>query len=267
MHFTGTESWTYAMATELSKEHEVIVWSPQRGRMAEKLIEKGIRVVDEDPKEYDLAIVNHAPFWEKVKEPKIFTSHSKIFDVEQPPIGSKWVGVNEYIAGNNPVIRNGVDLERFYNTEINETCQNILLLSNPFYSQGKEFVKNTLKGYNIITIDKELFEIEEKIAQADIVITYQRGAIESMAMGKNVIYADWREYDTCLKGYDIITEDNYELFKTGQMRQNLKQISAQELQEMVKKYNPKRNLRHLIEKDFNIKLTAKQYLNALQGRN
>lgn len=258
MHYTGTESWTYAMAIELSKEHEVIVWSPLLGKMAQKLTEQGIEVVRDDPKEYDFAIVNHNAFWDKVKEPKVFTSHSKIFDIEKPPETNNWVGVNEYIG--ERVIRNGVDLERFHNTEINETCKNILLLSNPNYSQGKEFVKNVLKGYNVITIEEERFDIENLIKQADLVISLQRGAIESLAMGKNVIYADWREYDKYLMGYDIITEDNYELFKTGQMRANIKPITSGQLLEMVKQYNPKRNLRHLIEKDFNIKLTAKQYL-------
>lgn len=259
-HYTGTESWMYAMCNELRKNHEVIVWTTSLGTMSKKIEELGIKVYTEQPTEhYDFAIVNHNIFWDKVKDPKIFTSHSKFYAVEQPPKGIKYAGVNEYIGG-DWIIRNGVDLERFKPTPINKECKNILLLSNPVYARGKEFVRKALSNYNVITLDEEVFEIENEIAKADLVISFQRGAIESLACGKNVIYADWRDHTAVFEGYDIINKDTYDLFKTGAMRRDIKYISPDELREMVKKYDPDCNLRPEIERDFNIKTTAQQYI-------
>lgn len=248
------------MSKELIKKgYEVEVYTKYKGRIAEKF-KCPVKLNLEG--EYDIAIVNHTTCWSDIdakypKIHKIFTSHSKFVDIEQPPV-SNYVGVNEFIGGE--IIRNGIDCERFKPTTVNSKPLNILYLSNPAYSKGKEIVRQQLKGYNLIFIEEQLFEIEKLIDKADIVISMARGALESMACGKNVIYGDWREgWLNGFKGIGMITEENFDYFKSGKAIGELKTLN---LAEEVKKYDPKRGewLRERILDEFNIEKTAKAYI-------
>lgn len=260
--FCGTESWIYAMAKELSKKHQVTVFSPSLGNEVTKKIREVCDVIQFYKGEYDLAIVNHTTTWEKLPEdlPKIFTSHSKIYAIEQPPY-KDYVGVTEAIGG--VIIRNGIDCERFKPTSVNEKLKNVLLLSNPMYSGGVEFVKKAIGDLNLIVIERQTFDIEEYINQADLVISLSRGALESMACGKNVIYGDYRKgWMNEFRMTGMINQDNFEEFKRGEMVEKLKPVTAFELKRELEKYSPKRGewLREQVIKDFNIEKTAEQYL-------
>lgn len=261
--YRGTETWTYAMAKELSKEHNVSVYSSAFGRIATKM-SRFCELVDEIKEDYDLAIVNHRDCWDKVPDSifKIFTSHSKIYDIEQPPKNAKYVvGVNEYI--NKNVIRNGIDCERFKPTKINKELKDILYLSNPAYAAGKETMEEACKGYNLIMIEAETPDIENSITQADLVVSLGRGALEAMASGKNVIYGDFRaDWMNCFKGGGLITPHNYNDFKTGAWHKDRKEMTVDDLRYEFKKYSKSIGEfnRQMILKDFNIKKTAKQYI-------
>lgn len=261
--YCGTETWTYAMAKELSKRFDVSVYSPCLGKIANE-IAKFCKVVSSIGN-YDLAIVNHIDCWNKIPDDifKIFTSHSKIYEIEQPPINAHYVvGVNEYI--NKNVIRNGIDTKRFKPTKINKVLKNILYLSNPAYAGGKEIMAEAAKGYNLITIDEERFDIENLIAKADLVVSLGRGALESMACGKNVIYGDFRsDWMGDFKGGGLITPDNYNDFKTGEWHKDRKILTIKKLKEEFRKYKYEYGVfnRAKILKDFNIINTAQQYIN------
>ena len=259
--YTGSETWTYAMAKELSKEHDVTVFSENIGLMSDKL---DCKVITKYEGEYDFAIINH--IWNKVPDEmlKIFTSHSLVYDSEQFPQKCKHrVGVTEAVARGNTVIRNGIDCERFKPTTINKELKNILYLSNTNYAGGLEFVKEACKGYNLEYIKENTFDIEEYIDRADLVITLGRGALESMASGKNVIYGDFRkDFMECFKGGGLITPETYNKFKTGIWQENREEMSIKELREELGKYNKEYGEfnRKMILEDFNIKKTAKQYI-------
>jgi len=265
-NYQGTESWTYAMAKELSKEHEVTVFTKELGLMSDKIEELGVKVVQSGAGDYDFALINHNNFWKEVKCPKLFTSHSNFLPIEQPTreMGDDWIGVNEYICPR--VIRNGIDLERFKPTKINKELKNILYLSNPTYSKGKDFIREVFKDYNVITLDEQTFDINEYIDKADLVISYARGAIESLVSGKKVIYGDWRHDTNCFMGYGMITEDNYELFKNGDMRKNLRKMDADTLLAETSLYDPLNCLSERSRQDYDIKKTTKEYIRLISGK-
>jgi len=261
----GTETWTYAMAKELSKQHDVTVLSPYTGKMALKIL-KFCKVINSiDSTAYDLAIINHVDCWHMVPDNifKIFTSHSKIYSIERPPGEAKYVvGTNEYIHQN--VIRNGIDCERFKPTKINKELKNILYLSNPAYAKGRKIMEEACRGYNLITLDEETFDIENLINQADLVVSLGRGTLEAMACGKNVIYGDFRkDWMDNFKGGGLVTPDNYNDFKIGEWHKDRKDMTVQDLQNEFKKYNYKFGEfnREMILQDFNIVKTTKQYIN------
>ena len=256
--FTGTETWVYAMAEELKN---VTVLTNMLGKMSDRL---KCKVITKYEGEYDFAIVNHSTMYSQLPKDlfKIFTSHSLVFGIEQFPEESKCnVGISEAIC--DKVIRNGINCEKFKPTKVNKELKNILYLSNPNYSGGIEFIKEACKDYNLITIQEERFDIENLIKDADLVISLGRGALESMACGKNVIYGDYRtDWMNCFKGGGLITPDNYEDFKIGEWQKERKEMSIENLRDELKKYNPefgKFNRKKILE-DFNIKKTAKQYL-------
>lgn len=259
--YTGTESWTYAMAKELNKAHKVTVLSPNLGLMAEH-VKQICPVITSYSGEYDFAIVNHTTTWEMLPKelPKIFTSHSKVFDIELPPC-EDFVGVNENIGGK--IIRNGIDCTRFHETFVNDKLQNILLLSNPLYSGGMQFVSEACKDYRLTVLTEQVFNIEDIIKKADLVISLSRGALESMASGKNVIYGDYRrDWMKEFRAYGMITEDNFDKFKRGEMTKELRPFTIEDLRAELQKYDPKRGswLRNQIVNDFNIKNTARKYV-------
>lgn len=257
-HYTGTESTTYALCKELrARGHMVTVWTAKVGKMADKIAGLGVCVVTAPPLgNFDVAFVNHNIFWERVQGLKFYTTHGD--SKEEAPPTDTYFSATEFLGAN--VIRQGIDLNRFKHKPINETLQNILLLSNPNYSQGKAMVKTAFPDHNVITLDEETFDIEKYIYQADLVISFFRGALESLACGRNVIYADWRNGQTTMEGYGIINKETYELFKTGQMRRLKRGLSIQDLQEMVEQYDSKLSLRKEIERDFDIKKTVNLYL-------
>lgn len=257
--YTGSETWTYAMVKELEKKHDITVMTEHLGVMSDRLE----NVITEYKGDYDLAIVNH--LYNKLPKElfKIFTSHSLIYDIEKFPDCEYKVGVTEAVARDNTVIRNGIDCERFKQTNTNEKLKNILYLSNTDYQGGLDFVKEACEGYNLTWIEENRFDIENLIDKADLVISLGRGALEAMASGKNVIYGDLRnDFMTEFRGGGMITSETYEDFKTGEWQIDRKVMTINGLRNELKKYNPEfgRFNREMILKDFNIIKTAQQYL-------
>ncbi len=258
--YTGSETWIYAMVKELGKNHDITVMTEHRGPMSDRL---ECEVITEYKGSYDLAIVNH--LYDKLPKDlfKIFTSHSLIYDIEKFPDCEHKVGVTEAVARGNPVIRNGIDCERFKPTQVNKELKNILYLSNTDYQGGLEFIKEACRGYNLTWIEENRFDVENLIDKADLVISLGRGALESMACGKNVIYGDLRNnFMTEFKGGGMITPDTYEDFKTGKWQINREVMTVSGLRNEIKKYNPDHGdfNRQMILKDFNIIKTSQQYL-------
>jgi len=237
------------MAKAFSKRHEVVVMSPNIGVMAMKLGQLGIKCVDKF-EEADRYFINHLPCFAML--PKglknvVYTSHSKIYDEERFPENVKRVAVSKEIAdfygGGIEVINQPVDFERFKRKPVNDKLTNILYLSHPDYSCALPVIREACEGYNLITLDKPVFEIENLIYQADLVITIGRGCYESLACGRNVISADYRAgWMDGVKGGGMITEGNFEyLLETNLSGRGAPiEFAVDSLRKELEKYDSKR---------------------------
>lgn len=251
------------MAKELSKKYIVSVFTFTEGLMARK-IKEFVEVTTEMP-DGDFYLVNHTNCFSLVpkNKPIIFTSHGR-FGLELfPKEDCLKVGVTEETAQGNMVIRNGVDCERFKSKKpINKKLTNILYLSNPSYGKAGDMIREACRGYNLITLDTQRFNIENLINEADLVITLGRGILESLACERNVISADWRDgWMSGVIGAGMITEDNFDRLKTHAFsgRNNPIEFTAESLRKELDKYNPENNLRPRILEEFNIKKQCQKY--------
>ena len=132
------------------------------------------------------------------------------------------------------------------------------------YNGALDVIQEACRGYELDYLTEPDSRIEDRIAKADLVITFGRGILESLASGKNVISCDKRTgWMDKAQGAGMITEDNFDLYKTHAFsgRNRPTEFTVERLREELKKYDPNRNLRHRILEDFNIKKTTKEYLN------
>lgn len=278
MHYRyGTEAWTYALAKEFSKKHTVDIYTNHPGIMSTAIAEF-CKVVTKIDSIYDLAIVNHTPCFNRVPKDifRIFTSHSKVVDIEFfPPDADVNVAVSEEIAqGQCQVIRNGIDCDSF-NPEvpINRKLKRILYLSSPNYGgAGRDIVKAACKDYEVISIVEHVTDIRKLIYEADLVLSFGRGALEAMACGRNVVSADYRPYymdKFCgggvvnYKSFDIMKQDNFTGRLLGQV-----EFTEETLRMEIEKYDYELGfwLRERILDEFNVVKTAQQYLDIYHDR-
>jgi len=278
MHYRyGTEAWTYAMAKELTKHHTVDIYTNHPGIMSEKISEF-CTIVTKISDDYDFAIVNHTPCFNRIPESvfRIFTSHSKVVDIEFFPVGADAnVAVSEEIAkGKYPVIRNGINCAEFYPRKpINKTLKKVLYLSSPNYGgAAKEIIKKACKGLEVIVIDVHVSNIIKLISEVDLVISFGRGALEAMACGRNVISADYRPYymdKFC--GGGIINQESFDDLKKDNFTGRLKgqqAFTSETFQIELEKYDAELGgwLRERILDEFNVEKTAQQYLSIYHDR-
>jgi len=278
MHYRyGTEAWTYALAKELIKSHTVDIYTNHPGIMSEKVSEF-CSVVTKIDNIYDFAIVNHTPCFSRIPEDifRIFTSHSKVVDIEFFPLGADaYVAVSEEIAqGNYQVIRNGIDCVKFFpNKPINKKLKRVLYLSSPNYGgAAKEIVKAACKDFEVLMIDIHVSDIIGLINEVDLVISFGRGALESMACGRNVISADYRPYymhEFC--GGGIVNQESFDILKQDNFTGRLKgqtTFTCESLRYEIEKYDANLSewLRDKILDEFNVEKTAQQYLSIYNDR-
>lgn len=223
---------------------------------------------------FEFAFVNHSDCHEKVPEniPTIFTSHG-LSDIEHPArMVNCHVAVSEEIAakhGADTIIRNGVDCHRFRpRTPAKKKLETVLYLSHPHYKSAQNIVREACSKYGVrfLQVEHEMFHIERLILQADLVIGFGRGLLESMACGRNVLSADWREYYMDgFEGGGMVTPDNFDTLKqdnfTGRMSGQI-EFDADSLCAEFEKYDSERGewLRERVLDEFNIEKTVQEYL-------
>ena len=258
----GTETWIKTMAEELVRlGHDVEVLTLHVGPFAKQI---NVPVISEFTDDYDLIIANHNTTIQKTDTPIIFTTHSFFIDIEQPDGRANVdVAVTEECASKGQsVIRNGIDTERFKGKPINEELKTILYLSHPWNKKALPIIEEACKDYELITLTEETYNIEELINKADLVIGMGRCLLEAMSCGRNVISGDHRSFMTSFRGAGMITEDNFDELKRCAFsgRENPIEFTVDKLKEEIAKYDPKRNLRHRILDEYNIKKTVQDYL-------
>jgi hypothetical protein len=141
--------------------------------------------------------------------PMVYVSHGPLAELEQPPSIDTGIGV--YIAVSEevrerlvavtgatdvPVVRNGVDVERFSpRSPIGEIPRHVLVISNHFPETHWQLLSGVCAGRGIdlqrIGLQSRFeWHTEEVINSADIVVSLGRGALEAMACGRAVLVWD-----------------------------------------------------------------------------
>jgi glycosyltransferase involved in cell wall biosynthesis len=204
----GSETFTYTMVKELIRRgHNVYVFTFRKGLVYDKIINELKANVMLDMK-YDLILANHTSCIDHVygMGPIIQTCHGYIPPPEQPnPKADFHVGISQEVVDHlsnknfkSNLIHNGIDCERFNKTKsVNENLTNVLsLVQNDETNNRLSEICNSL-GINFFSFNKKsnfVWDVENKINEADLVISLGRGAYESFACARQVLVYDTRSY-------------------------------------------------------------------------
>lgn len=235
VHYGGTELCVYTLARELQKQgHEAVVFSPLLGEAAARIREAGIRVVDYleeiSSESFDLIRGHHRrptllafsffPF-----TPLVYVTHGflpRVLPFEGPPeppvVVEKFVAVSEEVRANLvenfaiperdiEVVANPVDMERFKpQREIGQTLRKVLLISSNKNRVQKDLVEQACirlaLTLEIIPRERRVWNVEDYINQADLVVALGRGAMEGLACGRAVVVCGGKGCD------GMVTEEN-----------------------------------------------------------
>lgn len=220
----GTESYTFALATILKDfGHEVEYFTFDKGLVSEKLEQYGIPFMSHEY--YDLILANHTSVVEHLflYGYIIQTCHGVLPDLEQPsPFADIYVSISEEVRTHlqqlgkqSDVMLNGIDCERFapHNPiHSNLTCVLSLCQSDIANSFIKECCDSLSDGkIKFLSCNKftdNVWEIEEKINEADLVVGIGRSLYDAMACGRCVISYDYRPYHDAAVGDGYLDKTN-----------------------------------------------------------
>lgn len=184
--FGGTETWVLTMARELVRQgHDVGVYTHHKGVITDIL--KDTCTIDDDPQDYDLALINHNTCTDVGARKKIYTCHSPFESIEAPPQGmDHYIAVSENIQERysiGHIIKNPIDTTLFApQSPIGDVCTEILAITaNPI--PVPHFVASRTED-----------TMSELINRADLVVTIGRGVLEAMSCARNVIVYDTRPH-------------------------------------------------------------------------
>lgn len=233
--FGGSQLYTFDLVKYLSKQgHEVVVFSPSLGPVSEEIAKLKNVVITSNLEEikdikFDILHIHHNVNAYLVREyfpnvPALMVIHGVLPEFEQPP--QMDLGISLYIAISQEIkehlvknygipeskikiIHNWVNKEKFKKTsEINKNPKRMLVVSNHYTEEHKKVYESVCKDRDINLVhvglpENSVANVEDYINNSDVVVTIGRGAMESMALGRNVIISD-------IHGMDgMLTSDSY----------------------------------------------------------
>ena len=279
--FGGSETYTFTLAQELSKQgFEVDVFTRQTGTVSDKIsgFAKIINLKQLVKNEYSLALISHNTiFVADIKaKTKVHICHGIFPFMEQASFRSdvvvcisKEVQDHSKLKGFDcKLIHNLIDTERFKSTRpISRKLTSILSLCQG--EEANEILSDICKELNINftafnKFDKAVWEIENEINKADLVVSLGRGAMESMACGRSVLVFDSRKY-TGNYSDGLLLQNNFkDLLEHNFSGRKFKYKGTKEfIKNQLLKYNSEQGAinRQLAVKNFSAKNIAKQLLN------
>ncbi len=257
----GSETYTYTLIEELKRRKfkvDLVCGSNRFGIMSKKIYQNFGIFPNHFGEDYDACFINHISTIKKILDSKLDSEtvfqicHGTIPDLEQPfgnPI-QKYISISEEVKNhlqkkdfNSNVILNGINTDKFSPTFVNKKVKNILSLSqsgrfNDFLS--KICLKNewNFKSHN--KFENPIFDIENLIKEADLVVSLGRGAYEAMSCGKNVLVADWRPYQEPMMDGLIRSDNINEMIKFNcSGRRFKKTVNETTITEEIKKFDYK----------------------------
>lgn len=268
--FGGSEAWCYSVISELLRRgHSVDVYAPVLGKMYRELENIGVKCSTEGT--YDLILDNHSPSYNSFVGPIIHTCHGIIDNLDRPMQNAINVAVSKKIGEHynvSTIIPNGIDTNRFYcKSPVHSDIKKILslcktdtandVLRQICYDVGVEF--ESMYG-------KEVFHIEDKINEADLVVGVGRSLLDAMACERPVVSFDDRFYFTTrMMGHGYITPEKYKYqeidnFTASSLRKTLHKVDL--AKEIFEKYNPndgKLNRKYILD-NLSVEQTVNRYL-------
>jgi O-antigen biosynthesis protein len=226
--YGGSETYVYTLSKGLkSAGHEVFIYTRVAGKVADKIRENGIYVSD-NIKDlvkiggFDVIHAQHNITTIEARQhfpytPMILMVHGIVPDLEQPP--SIDLGIRKIVAISNGVknhlqqtygldnieiIHNPIDTNRYYSKKnINQTIKHVLVISNHFPENEKQLLNKVCShcklDLSFVGLPcNPVWNIEDYINEADLVISLGRGILESMACGRAVMVHDMHGSDGLL---------------------------------------------------------------------
>ena len=294
---TGLGTFIYTQVSELiSRGHNVDVVTFHNGKVGEKLSSNVIEL-DNVKKSYDLILTHQNDITfelinRNVSGYVIFTVHGLVYENDIPKEEilhyiDKFFSVSQYIQNFLIIKKNihpslafqPVDCERFSPKNILRE-KNIKVLSmvrgelNNMIRCACEILDYEYIGwqkpveYHFHPHDEDnvIFNVEDRINEADIVIGIGRIIYESLSCGRNALVFDAREYQGNL-GDGMVTPDNIDNFIMDNFsgRYNNKSFDLENLVEELKKYDSTYSnfFRNHIKTNFNVKDLIDKYLESI----
>jgi hypothetical protein len=215
--WTGSELFTVELARALAaRGHEVHLHAPAVGALARQLIDEGFEVTPRLPDlaavDFDVAHVHHNVVATAVRAafpalPMVMLMHGVLPPLEQPPSSdlriAKLLCVSEEVESHvqdrgtfgaaTEVVRNFVSLEYWCpRPPVSPKLRRVLVLSNDYPPEMRAIVEAAcaLAGVEVEHVglpENQRRDVKPSIQRADLVISLGRGAIQAMAMKRNVL--------------------------------------------------------------------------------
>jgi len=291
----GSETFTYTLIKgmlELGHKVDVLCGQPHRlGIMSNKIKEDFNIDVNHITGGYDLCLLSHQSsvklLSQIIQQHNLGINSNNIYQIchgtipveEQPTLmpGVKYIAISkeiqEYLKTfnlNSTIIYNLVDLQRFKFIKPNNKVKSIfslsqsnnfnLVLKNICDEMGIKFTYNN-------KITNPIFNVEKVMAENDMVFSLGRGCYEAMAMGKNVVIADHRPYQSSYSD-GIVTISNFYSFMENNCsgRFSMKETTLELLKKSILEYNPKNgyDMRKIAEEEFDMLKQCKKYLKLIK---
>jgi len=269
----GSETFSYTMVTTLRKMgHEVDVFTLMPGMVSDAL---GGAKQTLDTR-YDLILVNHTTcmsFLDNagIQGKRIMTCHGIFPEIEQPVAGAQeYVAISEEVQEHlaklgfpSVVIRNGVDCDRFKPKEyIGELCTVLSLCQG---DEANWMVEEACKilGLEFHKFDERVFNVEEKINDAEIVFSLGRGVYETMACARVPIVFDTRPYTQPYADGMVQMDRIADMVKNNCSGRRFKKTwTVEDIVAEIGLYKPEMGFenRNYALKHFNARLQAEAYL-------
>lgn len=251
----GSETYTHALINELIRlEHDVDYFTFKSGITSAKLEDEGVKFFSS--MNYDLIIASQHKVVEfmhknKVTGPIIQVCHGVMTPGELPHEKAQgYISISEEVHNflsekgfDSELILNGVDLNRFYPTRKPRKKLKVIasLVQTDEAHQMVVQAAEEIGNIEVIRLNKyqdKVWEVEEQINKADLVVSLGRGCFEAMACGRPVVIFDKRNYQD-MKGDGYLHPDKFMEFVKNNCsgRYSNLAMSVEDLKSALLEYN------------------------------